>query len=404
MNATKVSINKKTQDYPESARILFSILSQIDKGVVSITTPRGDNYTFGKNHSELSCHINIHDWRFCDALLSKGDIGLGESYIDQYWDCDKLNNLIHIGIHNDQKLKRAIFGSAYSLLKLRVKHMLNRNTISGSKKNILAHYDLGNDFYKLWLDKTMTYSSAYFNDQSESLEAAQIKKYEQIFNRLNYQEGEVILEVGCGWGGFMEYAISRGAKVVGVTISDEQFSWATKRLEKYSDRAQVKLCDYRLIEGQFDHIVSIEMFEALGKEYWHTYFEKLKNLIKPKGRIVIQSITICEKDFSSYTKGTDFIQQYIFPGGFLPSKSKLIEAASLLNFELVEFDDFGLSYAKTLDIWNQEFMDVKHGLDSSKFDKNFKRMWHFYLKYCQGGFEARKISVGHFCFEQGDRK
>jgi cyclopropane-fatty-acyl-phospholipid synthase len=369
-------------------------MDEIEYGQMVIETPRGLKHQFKGNKEGLNVFIKVNDWKFCEKLFLAGDIGLGESYIKGYWECDNINDLIHFGIQNKHSLERVIKGSILKILFYRVKHLFNRNTKSGSERNIHAHYDLGNSFYKLWLDPSMTYSSALFED-GMTLQEAQINKYKSIFDKLHIKSGQEILEVGCGWGGFMEYAASRGVKVTGVTISREQFDYATQRLEGYP-QTKVLYCDYRDIQGKFDHIVSIEMFEALGREYWSTYFKKLASLLKLDGKIVIQSITMNNDDFKSYAKGTDFIQQYIFPGGLLAGPSEFRKVAKKCHLLVESEFSFGLDYAKTLDIWNQSFESVLEKVKELGFDKEFIRTWHFYLKYCQGGFEAGKIGVSHY--------
>lgn len=380
--------------YSGWAQLFFKIMDEIEYGQMVIETPRGLKHQFKGNKEGLNVFIKVNDWKFCEKLFLAGDIGLGESYIKGYWECDNINDLIHFGIQNKHSLERVIKGSILKILFYRVKHLFNRNTKSGSERNIHAHYDLGNNFYKLWLDPSMTYSSALFVD-GMTLKEAQVNKYKSIFDKLHIKSGQEILEVGCGWGGFMEYAASRGVKVTGVTISREQFDYATKRLEAYP-QAKVLYCDYRDIQGKFDHIVSIEMFEALGREYWSTYFKKLASLLKLDGKIVIQSITMNNDDFKSYAKGTDFIQQYIFPGGLLAGPSEFRKVAKKCHLLVESEFSFGLDYAKTLDIWNQSFESVLEKVKDLGFDKEFIRTWHFYLKYCQGGFEAGKIGVSHY--------
>ena len=328
----------------------------------------------------------------------KGDIGLGESYISGYWDCGNINNLIKFGIENYNELERVIKGSLLKILFFRIKHFLNRNSRKGSLKNVHAHYDIGNEFYQLWLDSSMTYSSAIFNSTDEELLSAQENKYERILKKLKLKNGDHILEVGCGWGGFMEYAARNGFKVTGVTISKEQYEFAKKRLSKFGNLAKVKLQDYRDIDGKYNHIVSIEMFEALGEKYWKKYFKMLFSILKPGGKLIIQSITINNNDFFSYRKCSDFIQQYIFPGGMLPSPKIFKDVAVKQGFIYRGDLEFGRDYGITLKRWEENFSSVLSRVKKLGFDDKFIRTWRFYLKYCQGGFEANKISVFQFSF------
>lgn len=377
-------------------QLFLQMMSKIKFGAATIITPEGAHLNFIGSEKGVHATIKILDWQFCDELFLKGDIGLGESYINGLWESDNINDLIKFGIDNKEQLERVIKGAFVRIIFYRIKHLLNRNSKVGSKKNIHAHYDLGNSFYKLWLDSSMTYSSALFDNGIQDLAAAQNRKYENILNQLNLKPGDHILEVGCGWGGFMECAAKRGVKVTGVTISQEQFDFAKRRLKEYGDLVSLKLMDYRDIKGSYDHVVSIEMFEALGAEYWSTYFNILHSVLKPNGLVIIQSITINDKDFASYKKGSDFIQQYIFPGGMLPSPHEFHKAARGAGFTAIGQVEFGKDYGHTLSLWEEKFNQSLSSVKELGFDDKFIRTWRFYLKYCQGGFEAKKISVFQF--------
>lgn len=396
MSSLKNTLNNSYSGLTVWPKIFLEMMSSITYGEAIIQTPEGMSLHYKGKEDGQNVRIEIKDWRFCEDLFMKGDIGLGASYISEFWECDDINKLIKFGIDNNKELERVIKGSLIKILFYRLKHLLNRNSKKGSQKNIHAHYDLGNDFYKLWLDSSMTYSSALFANQGDELQLAQENKYANILKQLNLKAGDHILEVGCGWGGFMEFAAKKGIRVTGITISKEQYDYATKRLANYSDLVNVELQDYRDIKGTYDHIVSIEMFEALGEQYWGTYFEKLYGVLRPAGQLIIQSITINDKDFSSYRKGTDFIQQYIFPGGMLPSPSVFKATAKKYGFQFYSELEFGLDYAKTLNHWDKSFMSSLESVKKLGFDNRFIRTWHFYLKYCQGGFEAGKISVFQF--------
>ena len=386
------------QILPHWGVLFLEMMSNIRKGSVTIVTPEEKflKYTGIEEGEHVS--IRINEWKFCEDIFMKGDIGLGESYISGYWDCGNINNLIKFGIENYNELERVIKGSLLKILFFRIKHFLNRNSRKGSLKNVHAHYDIGNEFYQLWLDPSMTYSSAIFNSTDEELLSAQENKYERILKKLKLKNGDHILEVGCGWGGFMEYAARNGFKVTGVTISKEQYEFAKKRLSKFGNLAKVKLQDYRDIDGKYNHIVSIEMFEALGEKYWKKYFKMLFSILKPGGKLIIQSITINNNDFFSYRKCSDFIQQYIFPGGMLPSPKILKDVAVKQGFIYSEDLEFGRDYGITLKRWEENFSSVLSKVKKLGFDDKFIRTWRFYLKYCQGGFEANKISVFQFSF------
>ncbi len=387
-----------TKETPASSWVVLflEMMSKIEYGSVTILTPAGEYLNYlGKHKGE---HVTIHilNWKFCEELFLKGDIGLGETYIAGLWECDNIHTLIKFGIENKASLERVIKGSVLKILFYRLKHLLNRNSKKGSQKNIHAHYDLGNDFYKLWLDSSMTYSSALFKQKNISLLEAQNNKYQNILDQLNLKAGDHILEVGCGWGGFMEYAAQKGVKVTGITISKEQHDFAKDRLEKYADYATVKLMDYRDIQGKYDHIVSIEMFEAIGEEYWSGYFGRLQSALKDGGKLIIQTITINDQDYSSYRKGTDFIQQYIFPGGMLPSPEIFKKVSEQKGFKITGSIEFGLDYAETLKLWEEKFLSSLEAVKKNGFDEKFIRTWKFYLNYCRGGFEAGKIGVYQF--------
>ena len=386
------------QILPHWGVLFLEMMSNIRKGSVTIVTPEEKflKYTGIEEGEHVS--IRINEWKFCEDIFMKGDIGLGESYISGYWDCGNINNLIKFGIENYNELERVIKGSLLKILFFRIKHFLNRNSRKGSLKNVHAHYDIGNEFYQLWLDPSMTYSSAIFNSTDEELLSAQENKYERILKKLKLKNGDHILEVGCGWGGFMEYAARNGFKVTGVTISKEQYEFAKKRLSKFGNLAKVKLQDYRDIDGKYNHIVSIEMFEALGEKYWKKYFKMLFSILKPGGKLIVQSITINNNDFFSYRKCSDFIQQYIFPGGMLPSPKIFKDVAVKQGFIYRGDLEFGRDYGITLKRWEENFSSVLSRVKKLGFDDKFIRTWRFYLKYCQGGFEANKISVFQFSF------
>lgn len=400
MNSTTESLSRIKELIPKNAKILLNVLSGIKKGSIALKSPSGEYYQFKGIEDGRHVVLEVKDWKVFENILLKGDIGLGESYIEGLWECSNINDLITLAMDNESEFTRVIRGSFFNILLYRIKHLFNRNTKKGSKKNIRAHYDLGNDFYQLWLDRSMTYSSALFEGQCIDLEEAQKRKYQHILNQLNAKEGDHILEIGCGWGGFMEHAAKKGIKVTGVTISGEQYQYAKNRVSIYPELSTVQLQDYRDITGKFDHIVSIEMFEAIGIEYWETYFQKIKNLLSPMGKAVIQTITIANESFQTYKDGTDFIQQYIFPGGMLPSDQIFKKVANKQELQVLQETSFGLDYAKTLQLWEEAFQNKIKQVISMGYDQQFIRTWEFYLKYCQGGFESGKLgvmqySIGH---------
>jgi cyclopropane-fatty-acyl-phospholipid synthase len=338
----------------------------------------------------------IKDLEIFDMIISKSDIGLGEGYIKTLWDTESVSNLIEFAVLNRNALKAAMYGQWHRLLRYKVKHMISRNSKRGSQKNISAHYDLGNSFYKLWLDETMTYSSAYWGTDTElSLASAQHKKYKLLLDNLKAKPGAHILEIGCGWGGFAECAARNGMRVTAITISEEQRVFAVERMKRLGLDAQVEILfmDYRELKGQFDHVVSIEMLEAVGIEYWQQYFTKINEILKPGGTVSIQSITIHDSQFEQYRKGTDFIQQYIFPGGLLPCEKEISKIVKQTLGCKPEFLHFGLDYARTLALWAEKFQNEKTNVSALGYSEEFQKMWEFYLGYCEGAFRAGQINV-----------
>jgi cyclopropane-fatty-acyl-phospholipid synthase len=337
--------------------------------------------------------MNVHDEIMFSQILARGDIGLAEAYIDGVWDSSDLTGVMTLLAKNRDALRSAVYGRWQSLLMARIRHLLNSNSKTGSRKNIMAHYDLGNDFYKLWLDPSMSYSSALYRAVDDgNLETAQRAKYRRILRRLGAQPNEHVLEIGCGWGGFAEMAVADGLKTTGVTLSPAQLEWAQKRVPE----ADLRLQDYRDINQQFDHIVSIEMFEAVGERWWPSYFKTVKKALKPGGRAVIQSITIRDDMFGDYRKSTDFIQQHVFPGGMLPSRSAFRAAAAKQGLTVRNEYAFGVDYARTLAEWHSSFEAQWPQIAAQGFDEKFRRLWRMYLCYCEAGFLAGTVDVVHF--------
>ncbi|WP_079253861.1 SAM-dependent methyltransferase [Endozoicomonas arenosclerae] len=324
---------------------------------------------------------------------NRGIIGLAESYMKGDWDTPDLQALLDWGIHNEQALERS-FSSNWLFRKLkRFGHVLNNNSRKGSRRNIAAHYDLGNDFYQLWLDQTMTYSSAVFTNDSESLEQAQANKYQQVSKWLEARPEDSVLEIGCGWGGFARALKQEGGQnYSGVTLSTEQLQFARDSLEG-SSGFNFELKDYRDIKGQYDRIVSIEMLEAVGESHWPVYFQKVFDVLKPGGTAVIQVITIDEERFRRYRKEADFIQSYIFPGGMLPTDQIIHEQCQHAGLDVEDAFSFGRDYARTLSIWANSFKQQWPEIKAMGFDEHFRRMWLFYLAYCEAGFKEGSIDV-----------
>ncbi|MCB5185858.1 cyclopropane-fatty-acyl-phospholipid synthase family protein [Methylobacillus gramineus] len=382
---------------PLAARVLLAMLNNIDAGSLTLTTPDGHVITFGNTSTEASAQLHIHDWRAASLLIRQGDIGFAESLRKNWISSPDLLQLFTLALRNQQHLDRTVNGKWWSLILRRLSHcLLRNNSRHGSKRNIQAHYDLGNAFYQLWLDDTMTYSAAWFSGKTDmTLAEAQLAKYDRIIDELKATPGQRILEIGCGWGGFAERAAQRGFEVFGITLSPAQLQYATERIEKagLDHLVTLALQDYRDVTGKFDHIVSIEMLEAVGKNHWHSYFSRLPLRLKDGGKIVIQSIDIQDSSFDSYQYGTDFIQQFIFPGGMLPCPNAIRSHAQQASLRLDNVQSFGLDYAKTLQLWYDRFMYRLDSVRAQGFDDSFIRLWQMYLKYCEAGFRERKTDV-----------
>ena len=372
-------------------RLVFELLDNLHGGMLEIRLPDGSSRLFGEGEHGVT--LNVHDEAMFSQVLARGDIGLAEAYLDGHWDSPDVTGLLTLLTRNRDALKKAVYGSWRNLLAARLRHWLNRNSRAGSKRNIMAHYDLGNDFYRLWLDRSMSYSSAFYRavDDGE-LESAQRAKYRRLLHRLHAEPGQSVLEIGCGWGGFAEIAVREGLQVTGLTLSPAQLEWARKRVPG----ADLRLQDYRDTSERFDHIVSIEMFEAVGERWWPTYFRTIARALKPGGRAVIQSITIRDDLFAEYRKGTDFIQQYVFPGGMLPSRSAFRAAAAKQGLTVHGEYAFGKDYARTLAEWRHAFENNWPQIAALGFDEQFRRLWRMYLSYCEAGFLAGNIDVVHF--------
>lgn len=377
-------------------RSVFGLLEGLRGGRLEIRLPDGTAHLFGDG--EHCVTLQVHDEALFGAVLAKGDIGLAEAYIDGQWDAPDLTALLTLLASNRDVLKRAVYGSWRALFSARLRHWLNRNSRAGSKRNIMAHYDLGNDFYRQWLDETMSYSSAIYTDGAD-LPTAQRAKYGRILRRLGAQPGQRVLEIGCGWGGFAETAAREaGVEVHGITLSPAQLEWAQTRLQAagLDDRVRLELRDYRDLDGQYDHVVSIEMFEAVGERWWDTYFRTVRRLLRPEGRALIQSITIRDDLFPRYRRGTDFIQQFVFPGGMLPSPTVFGRRARKNGLIVRDAFAFGTDYARTLAGWLASFEASWPEIARQGFDERFRRLWRFYLAYCEAGFRSGCTDVVQF--------
>ena len=382
---------------PASARPLLRLLERLEGGSLELSLPDGSCRIFagaGPRHAVME----IRDWAVFDAVLARGDIGLAEAWLDGPWESPDLAALLTLLAENRERLSRAVYGNAWSLIGARLRHFFNANTRAGSKRNILAHYDLGNDFYRLWLDPTMSYSSALYAGEARQLAAAQEAKNRRILEKLQARPGQRVLEIGCGWGGFAELAARDGLAVHGITLSPAQLAYAQERLVRagLDDRAQFSLTDYRDLDGRYEHIVSVEMFEAVGERWWPAWFRTVARNLAPEGRAVVQSITIRDDLFARYRKGTDFIQQMVFPGGVLPSVAEFRKQAQRAGLQVREAFAFGRDYARTLAEWARNFEAAWPEIARLGFDERLRRLWRFYLAYCEAGFAAGSTDVVQF--------
>ena len=377
---------------------LLKRLKNLEVGSLKIQAPDNKVYHFEGDIEGHAADIVIKDWQVIGNLASRGDIGFAEDFSAGKWETSDLINLLTVSIQNRSLLDPFFKADTIRRVLYHISYFLRKNSVSGSKKNIHAHYDLGNSFYQLWLDETMTYSSALFEHTDEPLNIAQNRKYDRIIDSLGSQSGS-ILEIGCGWGGFADQALKRSKdyEIKGITLSKEQHDFANVRLQ---NNASIVLEDYRFQEGEFDHIVSIEMFEAVGEKYWPVYFNKMKNLLKKDGKAIVQTITIEDKSFNRYKNDTDFLRTYIFPGGLLPSPSRFDEEVKNAGLQSVKSFEFGQDYARTLSIWLNNFDNAYHKIIDKGFDDNFVRLWRFYLAGCAAAFNTgytnvRQVEIVH---------
>ena len=385
---------------PAAARTAFKLLSRLKHGTLTLQLPDGSMQRFGSGEAPTAS-LRLVNWKVCSAALRSGDIGFAESFIAGDWTTPHLTELLRVLIVNRKEVEDVIYGTWLGRLAYRVKHLLNRNTRANSQKNIHAHYDLGNAFYELWLDGTMNYSSGIFETPQTSMKDAQHAKVRRALRLAGVQPGHRVLEIGCGWGALAEMAATEfDASVTGVTLSTEQLAWAQQRMARVgaADKADLRLQDYRDIgqtggDAPFDAICSIEMVEAVGREYWPTYFQAVARLLKPGGRACVQSIVIADELFERYVTSTDFIQQYIFPGGCLPCPKEFRAQARAAGLEVIDEFSFGKDYAHTLRLWREQFMAQESRVLQLGFDKRFIRIWEFYLAYCEAAFAQANTDV-----------
>jgi cyclopropane-fatty-acyl-phospholipid synthase len=387
---------KNQPDLPRYFPAVFQLAKGIQRGRLDFVLPDGRTFRAEAPKPGPVATLNILNTDTFTRLIREGDLGFCDAYLEGWWDSPDLQAFLDFLHSDNDELYEGFPGMFLVRAYERLRHWMNSNTKKQAKKNISYHYDLGNDFYGLWLDETMTYSSALFKTGQESLEQAQIQKYESMVDQMGAMPGDHVLEIGCGWGGFAEYAAKeRGLRVTGLTISQEQLSFARERIEKagLSDLVDLRLQDYRDETGQYDGVASIEMFEAVGEKYWPVYFDKVRTCLKPGKNATLQIITIQEKRFETYRKGVDFIQKYIFPGGMLPSPSALRAEAEKAGLQVQHSIEFGDSYSQTLRRWYDTFNGKWDQIEAMGFDERFRRMWNFYLTSCAGSFQGGNCDV-----------
>lgn len=402
-----------------SARVVLGLLGRLQHGTLELRSPWGSKQfhdgttpsAAGRPAADLRGSLHVHNEAVFARVLKSGDIGLAESYVDGDWSSPDLRTLLELFMRNRESLERAVYGSTLGTLLHRLTHWLRRNTRRGSRRNIQAHYDLGNHFYSAWLDPTMNYSSGWFGgDASLTLPEAQHRKVSRALDEVGLAQGSSLLEIGCGWGAVAEAAALRGAQVVGVTLSHEQLAYAQQRLRAIGlhGRADLRLQDYRALAAEadatghrYDGIVSIEMFEAVGRQFWSGYFNTLKRCLKPGGRACVQVIVIRDDLFDRYVRSTDFIQQYIFPGGLLPSAEVFRAEATKGGLQVLSELAFGADYARTLAAWRQSFHAERQRIEALGYDEHFMRLWDFYLAYCEAAFATGQTDVMQFTLKRG---
>ncbi len=382
-------------------KIVFNLLNNLRHGQIKIKNFDGKEYIVGDRGSELRADLIIKKKGFFFEIISKGSIGLAESYMRGEIETNNLTNLIEILAKNIKTVHKFSGALDFPILNY-LKNIFFKNTRKRSKENISKHYDLGNDFFSIWLDKTLTYSSAIFENEKNNLEDAQINKYKKLSDLIKPEIGDRMLEIGCGWGGFAEYiGKNYDVKLDCITISKKQFDFAKERIFKngLNEKVKIEMMDYRDVKSKYNSIASIEMIEAVGKNYLKNYFKSIKNNLKTGGIAAIQAITIDDKLYDRYKSKQDFIQKYIFPGGFLPCKKNLIKLSNDNGLNFNECNSYGAHYSNTLMVWRDEFISKWDKISQQGFDLTFKRMWNFYLSYCEAGFKSKNIDLIQFSLQ-----
>jgi cyclopropane-fatty-acyl-phospholipid synthase len=389
-------------------RILIAVTDRLHRGKLTVNFPSGNAYRLSGSQDlidgrQFHATLNLHSYRAIRRILRGGDVGFAEAYMEGDLSSPDLAELLELLACNMDAMEAQIQNWSVVRTWNRIQHLLRSNTRRGSRRNIAYHYDLGNDFYRLWLDPGMTYSSAIFDKEHPDLAAAQDNKYRQLAEQLDLQPHHRVLEIGCGWGGFAEFAAKHyGCRIVCLTLSREQLAWARERIEQagLSQQVEFRLQDYRDVKGTFDRIVSIEMFEAVGEENWPTYFAQLRRCLAPGGRAGLQTISIADDRYDAYRNNADFIQKYIFPGGMLPSGEKLQDQFKQAGLIVTGQTNFGAAYARTLVAWRKKFLQNWHEIRRFGYSEKFRRMWEYYLCYCEAGFRRGTIDVGQYILKE----
>ena len=401
ISVTSDTVDTLLPDLPRMVRLALGVGSELRRGTLDVTLPDGRTVRLGGIGAGPAAAMKVYHFSFASRLLRSGDIGIAEAYLRREWDTPDLTQFLYLFCVNQEWMQTVLTGKPVIRTIQTLRHWFNRNTKRQARRNIYAHYDIGNAFYSAWLDPSMTYSSALFEDGTTDLTAAQTNKYRRLAEAINLQPGQRLLEIGCGWGGFAEFAARTfGAKVVGLTISKEQRDFARERIHKagLAEKVEIKLQDYRDERDQYDRIASIEMIEAVGERFWPKYFSQVRDRLLPGGLAGIQAITIQDNLFQTYRRDVDFIQRYVFPGGMLPSPQILKSLGEKFGVPVIRERIFGQDYAKTLATWRNNFRAAWPNLMPLGFDDRFRRLWEYYLAYCEAGFLSGNIDVRQVVF------
>ncbi len=401
ISVTPDNQHEKLAGLPRLVQLALGFAARLRRGTLDITLPDGRTLRMGGLEPGPAAAMTVHNYGFAYRLVNGGDIGIAEAYLNRDWDTPDLTQFLYLFCVNHDLIQAMLANKPLVRVVQMVRHWFNRNTRRQAKRNIYAHYDIGNAFYSAWLDSSMTYSSALFEDDTADLTSAQKNKYRRLAEAIDLRPGQKLLEIGCGWGGFAEYVAKNfGAKVVGLTISKEQRDFAQKRIHDagLAEQVQIKLQDYRDERDHYDRIASIEMIEAVGERFWPKYFSQIADRLKAGGLAGIQAITIQDSMFQSYRREVDFIQLYVFPGGMLPSPEVLKTLGDRFGIPVIRERIFGQDYAKTLATWRNNFRTAWPNLKPLGFDDRFRRLWEYYLAYCEAGFLSGNIDVRQVVF------